>query len=119
MQTRQVDLIFGFIFSGLSAIIAYGFFKDFVREECKNDKRYTHMAKISQVIMFLVAVSGLYLFVLAIAMCHKRCQTIKKLRKNPPELSSDEEDDKEFLANLEEDRAAQELEFGAPGGGGA
>jgi len=60
--------------------------------------------------MFLVGVSGIYLFVLAIAVCHKKTQTVRRLRRDPPELSSDEEDDKEFITNLEASRAAEDLE---------
>ena len=71
--------------------------------------------KVSQVIMFLVSVSGLYLLVLAITVCHKKCSTMRKLRRDPPELSSDEEDDKEFIRNVEELRAAQDLEGGPNG----
>ena len=74
------------------------------------------MLKVSQVIMFLVGASGIYLFVVSIAMCHKKCKTMQKLRRDPPELSSDEEDDKEFITNLDAQRAAHDHENGgAPG----
>ena len=71
--------------------------------------------KVSQVIMFLVSVSGLYLLFQAVIVCHKKCSTMRKLRRDPPELSSDEEDDKEFIRNVEEQRAAQDLEGGPNG----
>lgn len=118
LQSRQVDLIFGFIFSALTGVIAYGFIKDFLRDECQDDKRYQRMLKVSQVIMFLVGASGLYLLVVSIVTCHKKCKTMRKMRRDPPEVSSDEEDDKEFIENLEAQRAEQDLENGGEPGAG-
>lgn len=110
VHSRQVDLVFGVLFTVLTSVIAYGFFKDFIREECRHDTRYIRMIKISQLIMFLVSVSGLYLAFLAIAVCHKRIQVMRRLRRDPPELSSDEEDDQEFLESLDANRVAMDLE---------
>lgn len=68
------------------------------------------MMKVCQLIMFFVTVASLYHLSVAIIVCHKRIQTVRKLRKDPPELSSDEEDDREFFRNREADRAARERE---------
>ena len=74
------------------------------------DKRYQAMMKVSLAIMTLVGLSGLYLFVLAIVVCHKKCKARCRLRKEPPELSSDEEDDKNFLLTI---RSSLNLEANA------
>ena len=79
-------------------MVAYGFARDSLRAECGEDKRYQSMMKVSLAIIILVGLSGLYLFILALASCFKQCQTRCRRRKKPAELSSDEEDDKQFLA---------------------
>lgn len=90
-------MIFGLLFTGLTVMIAYGFARDSLREECGEDERYKAMMQVSLAIMILVGLSGLYLFILFLAACFKQCQARCKRRKEVPELSSDEEDDKHFL----------------------
>ena len=55
------------------------------------------MNQVAQVIMFLVCLSDLFMLIMAIFACQKQCQSRKRRNKNPPELSSDEEDDAEFI----------------------
>ena len=79
-------------------MIAYGFARDSLREECGDDKRYKSMMQVSLAIIILVCLSGLYLFILALAACFKQCRARCRRRKGVSELSSDEEDDKQFLS---------------------
>ena len=108
VQSRQLDLIFGFLLTVPNILTAFGFTRDALREECSEDKRSQAMMKAAMGIMFIVSVSGSYLFVLALVSCNKTCQTRRKLRKEPPELSSDENDDIEFIEAIIANRAAED-----------
>ena len=50
-----------------------GFFKDFERDECHQDKRYQRMNQVSQVVMFLVSLSDIFMLIMAIFACQKQC----------------------------------------------
>ena len=78
----------------------YGFLRDHTREECKNDKRFERMEKVTQVIMFLAAITDIYILMKALGVIHKYCQNANRKKLDPPRLSSDEEDDADYLRNF-------------------
>ena len=78
---RQTGCIFGFLFQIPSSIMIYGFLKDTIREACKEDVRFQRMDQVSQVIMFLVGVSGMYFLILAIICAHLLCRARTRAKK--------------------------------------
>ena len=59
------------------------------------------MDKVTQVIMFLAAVTDIYMLSKALGVIHKYCQISNRKKLDPPRLSSDEEDDAEYLRNFQ------------------
>lgn len=55
-------------------------------------------------IIFLTVVSDLFLLIIAISSAQKTCRASKRKIADPPELSSDEEDDAEFIKIIERTR---------------
>ena len=55
------------------------------------------MNQVAQVIMFLAVIHDIFLLTMAIMVCRKHCQASSRKKLDPPQLSSDEEDDAEFL----------------------
>ena len=59
------------------------------------------MDKVTQVIMFLAAVTDIYMLSKALGVIYKYCQISNRKKLDPPRLSSDEEDDAEYLRNFQ------------------
>ena len=58
------------------------------------------MEKVTQVIMFLAAITDIYILMKALGVIHKFCQVANRKELDPPRLSSDEEDDVDYLRNF-------------------
>ena len=58
------------------------------------------MEKVTQVIMFLAAITDIYILMKALGVIHKYCQNANRKKLDPPRLSSDEEDDADYLRNF-------------------
>ena len=68
------------------------------------------MSQVTQVIVFLTTVADLCLLAFAISVIYKMCRASRRLAQEPPLLSSDEEDDKEFIGILERNREEREFD---------
>ena len=100
VQSRQVDLLFGVLFQVATGFMIFGFLRDHMRDECQKDKRFERMDKVTQVIMFLASITSIYILLKALGAIHKFCQRASRMKLDPPRLSSDEEDDSEYLRHF-------------------
>ena len=72
------------------------------------------MDKVTQVIMFLAAVTDIYMLSKALGVIHKYCQISNRKKLDPPRLSSDEEEKDKSLSH---ESKSQTAEFGGTGTG--
>ena len=96
-----MNLLFGSLLIGLTAGILYSFINDFEKDECQNDDRYETMLLPSWVLLGVVSTYGLLLLILTSVQCFKCLRACNRRNKESPEdLSSDEEDDVEFMKHF-------------------
>ena len=100
-NVRKIDLAFGFVFQFFTALMLYGFFKDYARDECHANKRYQRMNQVAQVVMFLASISDIFMLIMAVSVAVRMYRAKRRSMQDPPLLSSDEEDDAEFIRELE------------------
>mmetsp|Transcript_28570 Transcript_28570/g.35347 ORF Transcript_28570/g.35347 Transcript_28570/m.35347 type:complete len:285 (+) Transcript_28570:441-1295(+) len=123
LRSRGMDMIFSCGFFLLTALLLFAFLRDTWRAECQKDTRYEKMNQVAGVVMFLAIVQSLILFTRSIFICQAHCQARRRKRMDPHELSSDEEDNDEFLRSvtarnrrIREQRENSEGERGAEAG---
>ena len=92
-----MEFTFGILFQIFTIAMFCSYFLDNSREECRSDVRFNKMSQVAQVIMFLVGLHSLFQLVIAIIVGRKTCRANQRRKLDPPVLSSDEEDDAEFL----------------------
>ena len=108
MQSRRINLCFAILFQIVAILLFTGFFLDRIREEdeCQeatdDEKRRNGSPHI---ILFLVSLHTLYQFFVLSYIMHRQCRATRRRRLQPPQLSSDEEDDAEYLAQYHQRRA--------------
>ena len=96
-----MDLIFGILFQIFTGLLIFAFVKDYFRKECQENDRYYRLSKWTQVVIFFASFSDLTLLIVIITIIVKMLRASKRRRLNPQVLSSDEEDDAEFLRVVE------------------
>jgi len=90
---RKQEIIFTCCFFVVLACMIFGYFKDRSREECLTDNRFEKMNTVAVVIMCLSTVLTLYLIIRSINIFRTLSRANKRRYLDPPQLSSDEEDD--------------------------
>ena len=101
MQSRRINLCFAILFQIVAILLFTGFFLDKSREEdecheASDDEKRRNGSP--HIILFLVSLHTLYQFFVLSYIMHRQCRAMRRKRLQPPQLSSDEEDDAEYLA---------------------
>ena len=99
-RRRTVNLVFFVVFQLLIACLYATFFIDNARDECQADSRFQEMVSLCQVILFVACFYNLCILVSATFIVRALCRSCGRRRKQPPQLSSDEEDNVDYRNNL-------------------
>lgn len=96
-KSRSITAIFGSGILILTIFLMICFTSDTISNECQEDIRFKKLFKLTLAIVTFISTYGLYYLISSIKVCKKFQSSYVRRRKDPVELSSDEEDDWEFL----------------------
>ena len=80
--------------------LIYSYRKELDRKECREDKDYNEMVQISVMIVMVTGIIGIFMACSLIFTIWSSVNRCKIKQENPEYLSSDEEDDREYLSDF-------------------
>ena len=102
-----MNIVFGVPVTVLATLILYFWYKDFEMDKCQNDEKFQQKLMASWGIIGFVSAYGLFMLALVFVQGYKCIRASNRAEKPTPyNLSSDEEDDREFARNFVVNSAA-------------
>ena len=104
---RQGSILFGILFTFIIIGLIRSYVIELKRDDCDSVPEFVEVRQVGSMIITMSTIISLFMFFSMCYTCYGGYQRFKAKKANPAHLSSDEEDDAEFISGIRDREAFQ------------